>query len=286
MERIRGARLPAASEVTVQVLRVSSADGTSLRVVRWGEGKRDVLLVHGLAEHAGRYAHVAEALGAAGYRVSFVELRGHGESAGDRGHTSSWRRYAEDLWAAARTLDDSYAIVAHSMGGLVALDAVREAMGQPVLGLALSNPMIGLAFDPPRVKVRASRVLSKLAPRLKFRNEMDTSKISRDPEVVRRYEADTLVFDTITPRWFVESVEAMKRVKAAASRMTLPMMMMVGESDAICSPREMLALATSWGGPRTICRYPALYHELFNEPEKGEVFADLTRWLDTLRWED
>ncbi len=270
----------------MQALQVNSADGTPLHVVRWGEGKRDVLMVHGLAEHAGRYAHVAAALNQAGYRATFVELRGHGDSGGKRGHVSSWRRYAEDLWAAGKTIGDQYAIVAHSMGGLVALDAVRELLGQPVLGLALSNPMVGLAFQPPKLKVRASRVLSRLAPAINFKNELDASKISRDPEVVRRYEADPKIFDTITPRWFVESVDAMARVKAAAPRMTLPLMMMVGESDAICDHREMLALATRWGGPRAVHRYPALYHELFNEPEKTEVFADLTRWLDGLRWED
>lgn len=269
----------------MQVLKIASADGSPLRVVRWGDAGRDVLLVHGLAEHAGRYAHVAQALNGAGYRASFVELRGHGESGGKRGHVDAWRRYAEDLWAAAKTLEDSFAIVAHSMGGLVALDALREALGQPVLGLALSNPMLGLAFEPPKLKVKASRVLSRLVPGLHLRNELDAKRLSRDAEVVRRYEADPQVFDTITPRWFVESQDAIARVKAAAPRMTVPLLMMIGESDGICSPAEGLALATRWGGPKQVNRYPELYHELFNEPEQAEVFADLTRWLDGLAWE-
>ena len=269
----------------MELMKIASADGTPLRVARWGESRRDLLLVHGLAEHVGRYEHVAAALTKGGYRVTFVELRGHGESGGKPGHVSDWRRYAEDLWAAARTIPDSYAIVAHSMGGLVALDALREALGQPVLGLATSDPLLALAFDPPKLKLAASRLLSRLAPSLSLANELDVKLISRDPEVVRRYEADPLVFDTITPRWFVESVQAQARVKEAAPRMSLPLLMMVGEADGICSPAASKELASRWGGPHALKTYPGLYHELFNEPEKETVFADLLAWLDRLPWE-
>lgn len=269
----------------MELLKITSADGTPLRVARWGDSKRDVLLVHGLAEHVGRYEHVAAALNKGGYRVTFVELRGHGESGGKHGHVSDWRRYDEDLWAAGKTIPDSYAIVAHSMGGLVALDALREAMGQPVLGVALSDPLLGLAFDPPKIKLAASRLLSRIAPSLSLANELDTKLISRDPEVVRKYEADPLVFDTITPRWFVESQKAQARVEDAAPRMNLPLLMMVGESDGVCSPAASKGLEARWGGPHALKAYPGLYHELFNEPEKERVFADLVAWLDHLPWE-
>lgn len=254
-------------------------------MARWEGGKRDVLLVPGLAEHAGRYAHVAAALGKAGFRASLIELRGHGESGGKRGHVDAWRRYVEDVWAAARALEDGFALVAHSMGGLVAVDALREALGQPVLGLAMSNPMIGLGFDPPRLKVKASRVLARVLPRVSIRNELDTSKLSRDPEIVRTYEADPLVFDTITPRWFVEAMDGMARAKEAAARITVPLLLMVGEGDKVCNPKAALMLGDRWAGPKVIHRYPGLYHELFNEPEKDKVLADLVAWLDRLPWE-
>lgn len=265
--------------------RIASADGTSLRMVTWGSGGRDVLLVHGLAEHAGRYEHVAAALVAAGHRVTMVELRGHGQSEGKRGHTASWRRYCEDVWAAAATIPGSYAIVAHSMGGLVTLDALRELVRQPVIGVVVSNPLLGLGFEPPKVKAMASGLLSRLVPSLSLKNELDRSNLSHDPEVIRRYESDPLVFGTITPRWFVEMRGAMARVHDAAPRYNTPLLGLIGEGDHLTNPPAGIDFVGRYGGPKTLRRYPGLYHELFNELEKAEILAEVTTWLKTLSWD-
>lgn len=288
---MRGDRLPPRDEVLVNTRKVESADGTPLRVVVWddvpaGSGNpRDVLLVHGYAEHAGRYTHVGAALNRAGYRVTFVELRGHGESGGQRGHVDRWRRYVEDLWAAATCVEGSFAVVAHSMGGLVVFDALREAIRQPVLGVATSNPLVALGFVPPKFKVKAAGLLSRLLPRLNMPGELDPNNICRDPDVVRRYIADPLVFDTITPRWFTEMLGATARVRDAGPRMSHPLLMLVGEADAVTSPKAAIELGERWGGPKVVRRYPGLYHELFNEPEKEQVLGDLIAWLNTLHWE-
>ena len=270
--------------------KIESADGTSLRVVTWDEGPaeksgRDVLLVHGFAEHAGRYTHVAATLNQAGYRVTFVDLRGHGESEGQRGHVDRWRRYVEDVWAAAACIEGSFAIVAHSMGGLVVLDALREVIRQPVIGVATSSPLIALGFDPPKLKLKAAGLLSRLLPRLNMPGELDPNNICRDPEVVRAYIADPLVFDTFTPRWFTEMRSATERVREAAPRANLPLLMLVGESDKVTSPSASIDLAGRWGGPKVLKRYPKLVHEVFNEPEKAEVLADLVAWLNAAHWE-
>ena len=80
-----------------------SADGTRLAFYRSAPpdaSRGDVLIVGGLAEHAGRYPHVARALGDAGWRSHYVDFRGHGQSDGQRGHVDDWARYVEDLRAA------------------------------------------------------------------------------------------------------------------------------------------------------------------------------------------
>lgn len=264
---------------------VNSADGTPLRLHHKGDSRRNVILVHGLAEHAGRYAHVVDALVDAGFRTTVVELRGHGRSGGQRGHVDRWRRYAEDLWAAARTAGEVYAIVGHSMGGLVVLDALREALDPPLVGVALSNPLLGSRVKAPRIKVRAAGLLSRLLPTLPLSNELDAGHISRDPDVVARYKADPMVFGTITPRWYTEMIAAMARAQEAAGRVTAPLLLQLGESDRICDPERAAAVAEHWGGPVTIKRYPSLYHEIYNEPEKAEVIADLVAWLDALPWD-
>ncbi|MCK6507442.1 lysophospholipase [Myxococcota bacterium] len=262
---------------------IQSADGTRLRLVQWspeGSPRGEVLLVHGLAEHAGRYGHVAAALTAAGHRVTFVELRGHGQSEGKRGAIATWEEYVADLQAAAAFVRRPVHLVAHSMGGLVALDALRGPLAEQVRTLALSNPLTGVAVVPPRHLELAKNLLSRLTPRLALKNPLDPKDISRDPEVVRAYQADPLVFTTITPRWATEMEAAIARVHAHAGRYALPLLAMVGTADRICDHQATLRLATAWGHrSHTEKVYEGYYHELFNEPEKATVLADLVAWL-------
>jgi alpha-beta hydrolase superfamily lysophospholipase len=266
-------------------LETRSADNTRIHLSRWGEENvRNVLLVHGLAEHVGRYGHVAERLVRAGFRVTFVELRGHGASEGRRGHVERWRRYTEDLRAAAATIGQPFALVAHSMGGLVSLDAVLEPIAPPLLGLALSNPLVRPAIVAPPMKIKAARVLSRIFPWLPLKNEIDTSLISRDKAVVRAYEADPLVYGTISPRWGMEMLAASERVQANPGRCTVPLRMMVSDADQICDHKASVAVAERWGGPHELVIYRGLYHELFNEPEQAQVFDGLCQWLNTLAW--
>ncbi|RME25575.1 MAG: alpha/beta hydrolase [Deltaproteobacteria bacterium] len=263
---------------------IRSADGTRLRLFQWTPPEpagRDVLLVHGLAEHADRYHHVAAALNAAGHRATLVELRGHGRSEGRRGHVRRWQDYVDDVVAAARFVRGEMFIVAHSMGGLVVLDGLRGGpLREHAVAVAVSNPLLGVAFDPPKVKEAAAGLLSRLLPWLSLSNELDVNLISRDKAVVAAYEADPLVFDTITPRWYTEMLGARKRVHAHAGRYDLPGLAMVGTGDGICDHRATVSLMERWGHPdHEVKRYEGLYHELFNEPEKERVLADLVAWL-------
>ena len=261
----------------------TSRDGTTLNLVQWapdGTPRADILLVHGLAEHMGRYVHVAEALTAAGYQVTGLELRGHGESEGRRGHVDEWRQYVDDFRAASFKIGRSHYVVAHSMGSLVTLDALRKLIGPDILGVALSNPLLGVAVKAPAIKLWASGLLSKVWPTLALGNELDTNHLSRDVAVIKAYEEDPLVYGTITPRWFTEMNSAIERVFAHASRATVPLFMLLGDGDRITSIDAAHAFFESYGAADKDCiTYPGLYHEIFNEPEKDQVFQDVVEWL-------
>ena len=266
----------------MKILHTTSDDRTRLRLVRWGDADRDILIVHGLAEHAGRYEHVAQVLVEAGWRVTLLELRGHGESEGTRGHTCRWHGYVEDVQAAAATIGRPFVLLAHSMGGLVAISTLTEPIIPSCRAVAISNPLLGVRIDAPKWKILAGRLLSRILPRVPLDNEVDSKLLSHDADVVRAYETDPKVYGTITPRWYTELLKAQSRVLDQVGRIRIPLRMMVSEGDQICDPEVAREAAKAWGGPSELIEYGSLYHELFNEPEKDRILADLVSWLDQI----
>jgi len=262
---------------------IHSADGTKLRIGKSGKGDKNVLLIHGLAEHMGRYEHVIQALNDAGWAVTAVELRGHGKSEGKRGHVMSWTHYLDDARAAAATIDGPVVIIGHSMGGLVALDLAIDGLANGIQGMALSDPNVAVAFEAPAVKVLAGKLLSRLLPSVPLNNELDASLICRHQPVVDAYLEDPLVYSTITPRWFTEMVKSQQRVISHATQYDTPLLMLLGEGDAICDWKTSAALARNWGTEAKVISYPELYHEIFNEVEGEQVIQDMIEWMDTLK---
>lgn len=256
---------------------IDSADGTRLRLGCWDNGGRTALIVPGLAEHSGRYAHVAEALVARGWSVSVLELRGHGQSGGRRGHVEAWSDYVADVKAAADEIGPGFSLIAHSMGGLVALEALRVGAVSPER-LALSNPLLGVALQPPKWKTGAAGLLSRIWPTLSLANEIPLEQISRDTAVQAAYAADPLVYGTLTPRWYVEMLAAQVRVHAHTT-VGVPFRMFVGTADRICDPATNRRFAESRGAQVTA--YADMRHELVNELGKEQVIADIADWLET-----
>lgn len=258
---------------------VQSADGTRITLYRQEASqapKADVLLVHGLADHMGRYSHVAEAFAVAGFRVTGVDLRGNGLSDGKRGHVMAWQELVDDLAAAAQSLPTPPVVVAHSMGGLVALDYARA---HPVPALILSAPLLKPKVAIPAWKKAAARLLNRLLPAVPMGNELDAKAVSRHPEVIHSYDTDPLVYHTTTPRWYREMLNAGLRNCDGASGMTTPLLCMWGSGEKIVDPEAIAQLCSEWGGPVDTRVWDGLYHEIFNEPERAEVLKMTTTWL-------
>lgn len=244
-----------------------------------------VVVVHGIAEHSGRYVHVLDALNAHGCDALGLDLRGHGHSAGTRVYVDRFADYLDDVDAAvaqvrARRPGVPVFIVGHSMGGLVAVQHAL-ARGDGIAGYILSSPGLRAAVHIPAWKDALGKLMSKIWPKLAIPTGIGPELISKDPAVVAAYVADPLVTTKATARWYTEFVHAEHDALARAAELRRPFLVLIGEADRLVDPasgRELFAAAGA--SDKTLKSYPGLYHELFNEPEQAQVLGDVGAWLE------
>jgi acylglycerol lipase len=270
--------------------RVASADDTSLFWRSWQpEAPRAVIgVVHGLAEHSGRYDHVGRHLAARGLAVYAIDYRGHGQSAGRRVHVDSFDEYVDDVGALTALLRERHPalpvfLLGHSQGGLLTLlFALRHPDG--LTGAIVSAPLLGVhpAARPGAVMKAVAALLLRVAPRLVVPNPLDARLLSHDEAVGQAYDRDPLVSHGVSAGWFA----ALKRAQAevnAASRLAIPTLMMSSGDDRIVDPEAAAAFAAAApAGLVDYVRWPGLYHEMLNEPEalRAPVLARIDAWLD------
>ena len=267
-----------------------AGDGKALFRRAWlpPDPQRVLVVVHGFGEHCGRYEELATWFAHRGFAVHAYDQRGHGRTPGARGDIGRFDLLLDDV---ARMLDfaaDSHPglpliLLGHSMGGLITTAFVCERQPQ-IDRFAVSGPALLLAPDFSPMKVRIARALAGVCPRLSMDAGLDAEAISRDPEVVRRYVDDPLVHGTMTAALAGGMVAAQTRTLEAASRVAMPMLLLHGEADALCpvegSKRFHEGLPHERVAGSAIRTYPGLRHEIFNEPEREQVYEDLLTWLD------
>jgi alpha-beta hydrolase superfamily lysophospholipase len=248
---------------------------------------RVLVLVHGYAEHSGRYDHVARWFVARGAAVHAYDHRGHGRSAGPRTHVERFDHFLDDLerfleLVRAEHPEGPLTLVGHSMGGLVTAALLVER-APAVSSAVLSGPALALGPGVSRSRVALARVLRRLAPRLVLGSGLDAAGLSRDPAVVRAYLEDPHVHRTMTASLAAELLDAIPRTAAGAGRVAVPLLVVHGEEDPMCPVAGSRAFfaGVDCGGSRLLT-YPGLRHEIFNEPEHERVFEDVRGWLEDL----
>lgn len=280
-------------------------DGTTIFLREWpvpaGTAQRGtLLLVHGLGEHSGRYAHVGERLAALGLHVRAYDHRGHGESSGPRGSVPHPDTLLDDLRAVFEDLARRHGgggaeragngdggggtpppfLLGHSLGGATAARAATGGWVTP-RGLILSSPALRIAPGPAERGLLA--VARRVAPDTAFPNRLPVDKISHDPAVVAAYKADGLNHDRVTPRLVDFLAAAGEAARRDAERVRVPTLLLVAGADALVDARGSREFSAALpAGVGTLHWYDGLYHELFNErePDRSGVLDDLAAWLE------
>jgi alpha-beta hydrolase superfamily lysophospholipase len=264
------------------------ADGAALSVRDWpvpeGLARRgSILIVHGLGEHNGRYAHVADRLAGIGLAVRAYDHRGHGHSDGVRGAIPHPEALLDDIRAVFDDLrgdGEPPFVLGHSMGGTVAARAATGGWITP-RALVLSSPALRVGL--PWLKAAGMAVARRLAPDRGLPNSLPVGMLSHDVRVVEAYKSDALVHDRITPRLYDFLAEAGAAARRDATRFTIPTLLLVAGIDRLVDAEGAREFAAALpDGVGTLHVYDDLYHELFNErePDRGRVLDELCGWLE------
>ncbi len=272
----------------------TATDGENIAIHDWPLPERwpeqavsgTAIIVHGLGEHAFRYAHVAQRLNIAGYHVRAYDQYGHGESGGLRGGLPSDMRLIDDL---ADVVDDTrrkmrpshkLVLLGHSMGGVVVASFVRQQM-RPVDGIILSSPALNPGLN--IVQKFLLTTLARIAPDMRVDNGLVVNMLSRDPVLVDAYKNDPFVHRRISGRLARFIDEEGARCIAAAPQWFTPTLLLYAGADALVSPAGSRAFAAAAPSKWVRARcFNEMYHEIFNDPDRAQVFDSMKAWLDGL----
>jgi alpha-beta hydrolase superfamily lysophospholipase len=247
--------------------------------------KAVLLIVHGAGEHSARYQPLARYCTARDYAVATLDHPGHGKSEGHYGHIQRFEDLLGTLDIFQRQLAVEFAevpffLVGHSMGGLVSCLHLLQHQ-RDFAGCVLSGPAIKTEVEPGWLQMLLIRCLSVVVPRAGVL-QLDASGVSRDPAVVADYANDPLVnHGRMSARMVAELFSSMQRLQSAAPAITLPLLLLHGGEDSMTTPEGSRFLYETVGSAdKTLKIYPGLFHEIFNEPERQQVFADVLSWCD------
>jgi alpha-beta hydrolase superfamily lysophospholipase len=262
-------------------------DGLQLRTYSWpavGTPRAHLLLVHGIAEHAGRYPHVALQLANAGIATHSYDQRGFGGSGGHRAYVDRWSQYhddVEDRLAEVRSGADRLPVMlyGHSMGGLIALGYVLADPPRPLPDLLiLSAPAIDAVI--PAWKRGLADILARTVPRFAVANTFPKGALSADPAVEAAYLADSIAVHRTTARLGVALLREQDRVKSVLARggsLPVPTYVLHGADDPIVPERASRSLEGRANVTRRV--YEGLHHETHNEPSGAAVINDTIAWI-------
>jgi alpha-beta hydrolase superfamily lysophospholipase len=247
--------------------------------------KAALVIVHGLGEHSGRYDEFASSMAGSGISSYALDLRGHGQSEGRRGHVPAfdvWLQEVDRFRSEAEGLAGGGVplfLLGQSMGGLIALRYMEEYPGA-FRGAVICSPWLATAMAVPRWKTLLAPVMARFAPALPFPHGLDPDHLSRDPAVAVAYRNDPLAQPSITPRAFAEVAHAMGQVLQRSDRIRAPLLFLMGDADSIVDTDSALRFARSLAAPDVTVRVrPGALHELLHETDRHLVFREIREWV-------
>ena len=265
--------------MTGRTEKLTTDDGIVLLTRHWAhrDPAATVVIIHGAAEHSGRWEHAGEFLVAAGFEVHSFDMRGHGRSGGHPMFVGSFDEFLDDLemmLGRSRVEGRPLVVYAHSLGGLVAAAYAVSRRPQPDL-YVLSAPALGSTT--PKVLRALAFVLGGLLPKLTAPTVFKKEQLSRDPAVGDAYVDDPHVHSRATLRLGREAFRTMAETNRRLNELTTPTLVIHGADDHLVPPAVSAPLAAVPAVERKV--FAGLRHEMHNEPEADVVLGFAVDWL-------
>jgi lysophospholipase len=264
---------------------VESADGTKLVYRAWPKPGAAVTfaVVHGFGEHSGRYERFAAGMSKHGMGTYAVDLRGHGQSPGQRGYVDSWSQWTDDASAFVRhveaTAGTEVVPLGHSFGGATVLSTVLAGKLRRSKRFIVSSPALKLKVAVPGWKIALGNATSRLMPRFTLDTPTHGELLSRIPDVADAYDHDPLVHGKMSSRLYAEWQQATKDIAARAGQIKIPFLILAGSDDNLIDPAGSRELNSHAPSKSELHVFEGRLHEPFNDVGSEEVFQMIADWL-------
>ena len=249
-----------------------------------------VVIIHGFAEHAGRFSQLEKRLKAIGLNALSITLKGHGQK-GVRPDISAFDDYLPPILQTIERLKANTRIgksggpvilIGQSMGALVACRVALEATNL-VSGLILSSPAFGVADKVPRLALAMLNWLSRFAPSFPMLPppRFGAAALTRLHSEQVAFESDPLCWHGwLGPRMASELAYASRDTEAKIEKLNVPVLMTWGERDTVISPNAMRRAASKIDSRTLSVRtWPDSKHHLFTDSDAESHFQHIASWL-------
>lgn len=253
-----------------------------LELAARGEPRGAVTVVHDAGDTGARYRDLARVFAERGWAVALPDLRGHGQTEGDRGHSAGlkevWRDLAEiQDHLAYRMPDEPKVLVGQGLGALYCASYALERRGT-LAALVLVAPLFEPRFERPAAPGGLQKLLGKkLTPRSVGRIPWTGDQLTRDPAAATQWSSDPLTHDAITLRAIEEAERAAREALPRLAETGVPVLVVHGDDDPLADVARSRALA---GGAVDVRVFQGMRHHPLQEAEAGSVHVAIADWLD------
>lgn len=246
------------------------------------DNKANLVIIHGVGEHSGRYCDTAEKLFEMGFNVYTGDLIGHGLSDGFKVYIESIEDYMDNVdFFISRVKDDKpLFILGHSMGGLIVLYYMLFNKERNIRGVIASSPYIKDKIKISGIKYFIGKTAAAICPKLRIESGLKGDMVCRDNEIAANYNKDELNCSKVTARWFVELEKTRNQLVQQQTSFDSPCLILQAGEDVVVDAEGVQQFYQQISSKdKEFVMYDNFYHEILNDPDRYMVIDKISSWM-------